>query len=249
MGSTVGTTTGLVVRTVEDTGSPIRALEPTHTARVTLSLAALAGRIRTGCVYEEQPDGTFGLLVTRHDPRRRWRSRAVPAPIGAHWAELAPSVALLTGRDAGCRARRCRGMGGHAGHLGVTSSVPEARPRLGWDSFAAAYRAELDAAPEWLRRGTVRRVLAWLQDHPTLTILSFEPGMPRGEALRAWEERGAFVPWAQRHVFRAWLLALPPVVVHRRVATRPVGMAERVGVGWAGTGVVVGGGGGRMGDA
>ncbi len=44
-----------------------------------------------------------------------------------------------------------------------------------------------------------------------MTILSFEPSRPRGVALEAWERRGEFVPWAQRHVFREWLLGLPPI--------------------------------------
>jgi len=204
-------------------------------ARVTRSLAELAGRIRTGCVFEEQPDGTFGLLVTRHDPRARWRSRAVLTPIDAHWATLAPSVALLTGRDAGCRARRCRGTDAHAGHLGADGG----RSRLGWEGFAAAYRAELEEAPERLRRGIVRQILAWLREYRTLTILSFEPGTPRGEAQHVWEERGVFVPWAQRHAFRDWLLALPPLVVLRPGAGLLAGGADDARVGarrWVGDG-------------
>ena len=40
-------------------------------AGVVLSLAELADRIRTGCVYEGQPEDTLGLLVTRQDPRER----------------------------------------------------------------------------------------------------------------------------------------------------------------------------------
>jgi len=185
--------------------------------RVTISLQQLAERIRTGCVYEEQPEGTFGLLVTRDDPRSRRRSRVIRAPIDAYWAALSPSARLLTGRDAGCRARRCRGSARHAGHL----DGREARPRLGWEGFVAAYRAELEACPEWKRLGIVRHVARWLESHRTLTILSFEPGMPRGEALAAWERYGAFAPWAQRHVFRDWLLDLPPLVVLRPGAAAP----------------------------
>ncbi len=37
----------------------------TECARVVLSLAELADRIRTGCVYEGQPQESVGLLVTR----------------------------------------------------------------------------------------------------------------------------------------------------------------------------------------
>jgi hypothetical protein len=49
-----------------------------------LPQAQLAERIRTGCVYDLQPPNTFGLLVTRDDPRTRWRARPVVAPIHAH---------------------------------------------------------------------------------------------------------------------------------------------------------------------
>jgi hypothetical protein len=57
----------------------------------------------------------------------------------------------------------------------------------------------------------VRQIATWLCSYRTVTILSFEPSMPRGAALEAWERQGEFVPWAQRHVFHEWLLRLPPV--------------------------------------
>jgi hypothetical protein len=52
-----------------------------------LSVADLAPRIRTGCLYESQPAGTFGLLVTRQAPRRPQR---VQVAIRAHWPWCAP---------------------------------------------------------------------------------------------------------------------------------------------------------------
>jgi hypothetical protein len=49
----------------------------------------------------------------------------------------------------------------------------------------------------------------WLQTFETVTLLSFEPSMPRSAALAAWQERGEFVPYAQRHILRDWLLSGP----------------------------------------
>jgi hypothetical protein len=169
-----------------------------RTGRV-LSLAGLAHRIRTGCIYDEQPEDTFGLLVTREDPRVRWRKRTVRAPIDAHWRSFAPSVSLLTGANQPCS---------HSRH---THCQHERRPALGWEGFAAAYRAELERWPFLVQLAVVRQVAVWLCSYRTVTILSFEPSMPRGAALEAWKQRGEFVPWAQRHVFREWLLHLPPI--------------------------------------
>jgi hypothetical protein len=168
---------------------------PMHAA---ISLAQLARRIRTGCVYEEQSDDVFGLLVTRHDPRARWHARPVRAAIDAHWPLLAPSVQLLTGQTEPRQRRR---------------NPHERRPALGWEGFAAAYRGELERWPFLVQVAVVRQIAAWLCSYRTVTILSFEPSWPRGAALEAWERRGEFVPWAQRHVFREWLLGLPPVEV------------------------------------
>jgi hypothetical protein len=164
-----------------------------------LSLAELAEQIRTGCVYVAQPEETLGLLVTRDDPRERWRKRSVPAPIHAHWRCFAPSVALLTGSSQLCRYSR---------HIHCQHERPAA---LGWEGFAAAYRAELERWPFLVQLAVVRQIAAWLCSYRTVTILSFEPSRPRGAALEAWERRGEFVPWAQRHVFHEWLLRLPPV--------------------------------------
>jgi hypothetical protein len=167
---------------------------------VVLSLADLAHRIRTGCVYEGQPEETVGLLVTRDDPRERWRTRLVQAPIRAHWRRFAPSMALLTGASQPCS---------HSRH---TRCQHERQPAaLGWEGFAAAYRAELERWPFLVQLAVVRQIASWLCSYRTVTILSFEPSQPRGAALEAWERRGEFVPWAQRHVFREWLLGLPPI--------------------------------------
>jgi len=169
-------------------------------AGVVLSLAELADRIRTGCVYEEQPEETVGVLVTRDDPRERWRTRPVLAPIRTHWRRFSPSVSLLTGASQPCRYSR------------HTRCQHERQPAaLGWEGFAAAYRAELERWPFLVQWAVVRQVASWLCSFRTVTILSFEPSRPRGAALEAWQRRGEFVPWAQRHVFREWLLGLPPV--------------------------------------
>ena len=71
----------------------------------TVSLLDLAPRIRTGCLYEPQPAGTFGVLVTRQAPRRLQRVQAV---VRAHWPWFAPSFLLLTGHTSPCTHRRCR---------------------------------------------------------------------------------------------------------------------------------------------
>ena len=55
----------------------------------------------------------------------------------------------------------------------------------------------------------VRQIALWLQTFQTVTLLSFEPSMPRGAALAAWRDRGEFVPYAQRHNLRDWLLTKP----------------------------------------
>ncbi len=166
---------------------------------VVLSLAELAERIRTGCVYEGQPEDTLGLLITREDPRERWRTRQVRAPIHAHWRRFAPSMSLLTGSSQSCRFSR------------HTRCQHERPAPLGWEGFAAAYRAELERWPFLVQLAVVRQISAWLCSYRTVTILSLEPSMPRGAALLAWERRGEFVPWAQRHIVREWLLSLPPV--------------------------------------
>jgi hypothetical protein len=77
-----------------------------------------------------------------------------------------------------------------------------------WTAFAAAYQAELDQRSLAEQLGVLRQIVAWLRQYPTLTILSFESRTPKGEALVAWEQRGEFLPWAQRHIFREWLVSL-----------------------------------------
>jgi hypothetical protein len=70
-----------------------------------------------------------------------------------------------------------------------------------------AYRAELERWPRLAHLAVVRQIALWLQTFQTVTLLSFEPSMPRGAALAARQERGEFVPYAQRHVLRDWLLS------------------------------------------
>jgi hypothetical protein len=179
----------------------VRVAGGVMTERASLSLAQVADRIRTGCVYEVQPVGTFGLLVTRDDPRRRWRARVVQTPIDQHWAWAAPSLALLTGHPVACQHRCCR----------------HDRKPLGWEGFAHAYRAELDRWPFLVQLEVVCQIAWWLRTYRSVTILYFEPGMPRGPALLACQQRGEFVLWAQRHIVREWLLSLPPVRVQGRM--------------------------------
>lgn len=164
----------------------------------------LAARIRTGSVYEEQPSDTFGLLVTRCDPRTR-RSTAhgrhqVRTPIHAHWPLFAPSVRLLTGHETACLARRCHGTGSHQAHAVI---------HLGWYALATAYQAELADWPTHTRLAVARQVMLWLHEHETVTILSFERRMP-ADGTPGW--------WAQRHVFREWLCSLLPLAMPPRVA-------------------------------
>src|SRR5258708_31529244 len=90
-------------------------------SRELVSPEALAFNIRSGCVYDAQPSETFGLLVTRSDPRTRRGTKhgrsQVRASIHAHWPLFAPSMQLLTGHDAPCHARRCHGVGRCADHM------------------------------------------------------------------------------------------------------------------------------------
>lgn len=166
-----------------------------------LSLTDLAPRIRTGCLYDFQPEGTFGLLVTREAPRRLQRAQVA---IRAHWPWFAPSFLLLTGHIGACTHRRCRH--DDASAAGHRCDVPVPRQQLGWEAFAAAYRAELDRWPHLAHVVVVQQISRWLQTFETVTILSFESSMPRGAALAAWTQRGAVRPYTQRQVFRDWLL-------------------------------------------
>lgn len=160
-------------------------------------LRRLADRIHAGSVFEWQASDTLGLLVTRDDPRTRWRSRRVLAPINVHWPMFAPSVFLLTGHETACRARRCRGDRFCTGHAPL---------QLGWPAFAAAYRAELDRWPFQIRLALARQIVAWLCMVPSLTILSFE--RPRRTQSR---ETAHGENWAQRHIFRQWVLDQLPL--------------------------------------
>jgi hypothetical protein len=164
--------------------------------------ADMADRIRTGSVYEVQLAGTFGLLVTRDDPRTRRRGRPVLAPIHAHWPLFAPSVVLLTGHTTACSPRRCHGPDSCKEHAPIT---------LGWPTFAAAYRAELEQRSLSCRLDVLCHILMWLRTYRTVTVLSFESGTPKDEAFFPWQQRGKLVPWAQRHICRDWLVSLLPL--------------------------------------
>jgi hypothetical protein len=172
------------------------------------ALADLAPRIRTGCIYDLQPQRTCGVLVTREAPRR---ARHVRASIHAHWRWFAPSVYLLTGHTSACRHRRCRDdeTSPTAHRLGHQCDAPVSRQQLGWDGFATAYRAELDRWPRLAHVAVIQQIARWLQTFETVTILSFESSASRGAALTAWQEQGEFRPYAQRHIFREWLLMEP----------------------------------------
>jgi hypothetical protein len=172
-----------------------------------ISLTDLASRIRTGCVFEEQPDDTCGILLTREAPRRLARVRSA---IQVHWRWCAPSVFLLTGHTTMCCHRRCHPNKGQSGQTaGHSCDVPASHQRMGWEAFAAAYRAELDHWPRLAHVAAVHQIARWLQTFQTVTLLSFEPSLPRGAALAAWRERGEFVPYAQRHILKDWLLSSP----------------------------------------
>jgi len=200
-------------------------------APLALSVAALAPRIRTGCLYELQPAGTFGLLVTRQAPRRLQRVRVA---MRAHWPWFAPSFLLLTGHAGPCPHRRCRRDDGSA--AGHRCNVPAPRQQLGWEGYAAAYRAELDRWPRVAHLAVVRQIALWLQTFETVTLLSFEPSMPRGVALATWRERGEFIPYAQRHVLRDWLLTGPSessnpraVIIEEPMQNRGVNPSDHLG--------------------
>jgi len=186
------------------------AAEPARFASATIasssvSVSDLAARIRTGCLFEPQPADTFGVLVTRQAPRRLRRAQAV---VRAHWPWFAPSFLLLTGHACPCTHRRCRHEDADA--AGHHCDVPAPRQHRGWEGFAVAYRAELDRWPGLAHLAVIRQIALWLQTFETVTLLSFEPSLPRGAALMAWQERGEFVPYAQRHILRDWLLSDPP---------------------------------------
>ena len=105
-------------------------------------LDSVLDSVAAECLYESQPEGAFGLLVTRQAPRRLQRAQVA---IRAHWPWCAPSFFLLTGRASPCTHRRCRHDDADA--PGHRCKVPGPRQQLGWDAFAAAYRAESDRRP------------------------------------------------------------------------------------------------------
>ncbi len=140
-----------------------------------------AARVRLGCVFELQPENTFGLLVMRVRPRR-----GVVAMVHDAWEDLAPSLTLLSGRTSG------HTRGGPARRRG-------ARIHLGWEEFALAYRAELDALPARVHLELVWQIGCWLNFHRTVTILSHERALG-GNELHAR---------TQRRILREWLLGLP----------------------------------------
>jgi len=139
-----------------------------------------AARVCTGSILEPQPADTFGLLVMRARPRR------VVAVVHDAWAHLAPSPALLIGRTSGMPR------GGPSGCRG-------ARFHLGWDEFAAAYRAELEALPPRVHMELAWQLGFWLRFHRTVTLLSHE-------RAAGGDEAGART---QRRLLRDWLLGLP----------------------------------------
>src|SRR5262249_30224518 len=90
----------------------LRPAREVYASSAFISLTELAPRIRTGCVFEEQPDDACGVLVTREAPRRLAHVRGA---IHTHWRWCAPSIALLTGHTAKCRHRRCHPIKGQTG--------------------------------------------------------------------------------------------------------------------------------------
>jgi hypothetical protein len=80
---------------------------------------------------------------------------------------------------------------------------------MGWEAFAAAYRAELDRWPCLAHVAAIHQISRWLQTFQTVTLLSFEPSLPRAAALAAWRERSEFVLYSQRHILRDWLVSDP----------------------------------------
>jgi hypothetical protein len=139
-----------------------------------------AVRVRLGCVFEPQPAETFGLLVMRMRPRR-----GVVAVVHDAWEDLAPSLSLLSGRTSGLARGgpdRCRG----------------ARLHLGWEEFARAYRAELEALPPRVHLELVWQIGTWLRFHRSVSILSHE-------RVGDGDELGGHT---QRRILREWLLGL-----------------------------------------
>jgi hypothetical protein len=143
-------------------------------------MPSAAACVRLGCLFEAQPSDTFGLLVMRMRPRR-----GVIAVVHDTWADLAPSLFLLSGRTSG-----------HA--RGGSTRRRGARIHLGWERFALAYRAELDALPARIHRELLWQIGCWLDFHHTVTILSHERVLG-GDELHA--------P-TQRRILREWLLGL-----------------------------------------
>jgi hypothetical protein len=117
--------------------------------------------------------------------RVRPRREAV-AVVHDAWEGLAPSLALLSGRTSGLARggpARCRG----------------ARLHLGWEAFAQAYRAELEALPPRVHLELVWQIGTWLRFHRSVAILSHER-VPDGDELGGH---------TQRRILREWLLSLP----------------------------------------
>jgi len=139
------------------------------------ALALLAGRPLVPDLAER--------LLTRclHDavpPRTypvlitRTRPKRCAVHFQAWWRELAPSLALLH-----------------------TTSPEDSRR----ETFALAYRAELDVLPlrAWYR--ALLQLAEWLQVYPSVTLLSYE-------RVPALLERQTVT---QRNVLRTWLLSAP----------------------------------------
>src|SRR5262249_26799166 len=130
-------------------------------------LPSVAHLLRTGCLYEPQPERTCGVLVTRAEPRRK--ERGMPVPIVAWWPHLAPSLALVRI------------------HHPVGTS-------WGWEQFVACYWAELQATSRTTYLRAVVQLGFWLRRYPTVTLLSFEQA-PWGEESLAQTQRRILYAW------------------------------------------------------
>jgi len=104
--------------------------------------AALAARVRTGCIHDHQPRETYPILVMRSWPRRlpRWVARE-------WWPVLAPSARLL--------------------HAPREQGEP-----MTWECFVGRYLAELDALPNSVALAYMLRLGLLLRRHHSVTLLA-----------------------------------------------------------------------------
>lgn len=144
-----------------------------------LSVCRFAYRIGLGCVFDPQAPDAYGILLMRHRPPRRLR-----ATVHDHWVRFAPSHFLVTGRITG-------ELLGPAGQHG-------ANLHLGWDAFATAYRAELDALGERTRHLVRAELAQLLRYHRRVVLLSSERAL-YGIELQARTQRRLFKDWVLGH--------------------------------------------------